>query len=237
MMDRVTNMQKTGTRRINRVLNIFFDIDDTLFPTSEFAELARKNAIRAMTEQGIEIRAERLYAELMKIIKKRGSNYPHLFDELCKQMKIKRPARFVAAAIAAYHNTKTSIIPYPEVPRVLLRLRELGHKLYIATNGESVKQWDKLIRMGIEMYFTDVFVSTEMGEEKSKRFFERVVKQLKTKPEHCIMIGDREDKDIAPAQKAGFVTVRIRRGKHAKGKTAADFDIKDLRKIESLLKC
>ena len=138
---------------------IFFDIDDTLFPSSEFAELARKNAIRAMIEAGVDEEAERLHEMLARIIKKRGSNYPNQFDELCRKLGVRRPARYVAAAVAAYHNTKTGILPYPEVPRLLIKLRESGYKLYIATNGNAVKQWDKLIRMGIEHYFEDVFVS------------------------------------------------------------------------------
>jgi putative hydrolase of the HAD superfamily len=217
------------------IQRIFFDIDDTLFPTSEFAELARKNAIRAMIEQGINESPEHLYVLLMKIFEKKGSNYPKAFNELCAQLKIKRPSRFIAAAVAAYHNTKSSILPYPEVPILLLKLRERGYTLYIASNGDSVKQWDKLIRMGIELYFDDVFVSEEIGKEKSKHFFQHILKQLKAKPDECMMVGDREDADILPAKKAGLKTVRIRRGKHSKGKTSADFDIKNLKGLEKIV--
>lgn len=218
------------------IRHFFFDIDDTLFPTSEFAELARKNAIRAMIEQGIDSNPDRLYAMLMKIFDKKGSNYPRAFNELCAQLKIKRPARFIAAAVASYHNTKSSILPYPEVPILLLKLREQGYKLYVATNGDAVKQWDKLIRMGIELYFDDVFVSEEVGKEKSKIFFDYVLKHINADAKQCIMVGDREDADIVPAKKAGLKTVRIRRGKYSKGKTSADFDIKDLRELEKIVK-
>jgi len=217
------------------IQRIFFDIDDTLFPTSEFAELARKNAIRAMIEQGVQESPEYLYSVLMRIFEKKGSNYSKAFDELCVQLKIKRPARFIAAAVAAYHNTKSSILPYPEVPILLLKLREHGYHLFIASNGDAVKQWDKLIRMGIELYFDDVFVSEEVGKEKSKLFFKRVLKQLKANPKECIMVGDREDADILPAKLAGLKTVRIRRGKYSKGKTVADFEIKDLRELEKIV--
>lgn len=217
------------------IKNIFFDIDDTLFPTSEFVELARKKALEAMIEQGVEEKYERLHARLMKIIGTKGSNYHNLFDELCREMKVKRPSRFVAAAVAAYHNAKSSISPYPEVPRVLLMLRENGYRLYVASNGDAVKQWDKLIRMGIEMYFDDVFVSGEMGERKSAHFFARAVREAGAKPEECMMIGNREDADIVPAKKAGLKSVRVRRGSYSKGKTIADFDVKSLREIESIL--
>lgn len=218
------------------IRHVFLDIDDTLFPSSEFSELARRNALSAMVEQGLDVGIDQLRKMLDEIIEEKGSNYQNQFDELCKRLGIKRPGRFVAAAVGAYHNTKSSISPFPEVPRALLKLKESGYKIYIASNGDSVKQWDKLIRMGIELYFDDVFVSEEIGEEKSRGFFHKVMKQLRIKPENCVMVGDREDADIVPAKKAGIKTVRIRRGKYSEGKTAADFEIKNLRKLEKILK-
>ncbi len=190
------------------VRHVFFDIDNTLFPTSEFAELARKNAIRAMIELGLPfIDSTALYAKLLQIIKKLGSNSDQHFNELLKELKVKKPSRYIAAAVAAYHNTKTSILPYPEVPRTLLELRENGYKLYVATDGDAIKQWDKLIRLGIALYFEDVFVSEEVGMEKSREFFEKVLKNLALNPKECVMIGDKEDKDIAPARAAGMKTI------------------------------
>lgn len=221
---------------------IFFDIDDTLFPSSEFAELARKNAIRAMAEAGIEETTERLRTLLTGIIKKRGSNYTKQFDELCRKLKVRRPARYVAAAVAAYHNTKTGILPYPEVPRLLLKLREAGYQLYVATNGDAVKQWDKLIRMRIENYFEDVFVSEEIGREKDEKFFAIVLKKINAEPHECVMIGDREDADILPAKKAGMKTILVKRGKYSeggkikKGKSSADSKIKSLSELPGILK-
>ena len=34
---------------------VFFDIDDTLFPTTEFAQRARWNAVKAMVAAGLEL--------------------------------------------------------------------------------------------------------------------------------------------------------------------------------------
>ncbi len=218
------------------IKNIFFDIDDTLFPSSEFAELARKNAIRGMIEMGLRHPQERLYKILINITERKGSNYTGHFDDLCKVLRVTNPSRYIAAAIAAYHNTKTSILPYPEIPRILLNLKEDGYKIYISTNGDAIKQWDKLIRLGIEHYFEDVFVSEEMGEEKSPSFFRKVLKRIGAKPEECIMIGDRENSDIIPAKMVGIITVRVRRGKHAKGKSTASFDVENLEKLPIIIK-
>jgi len=215
---------------------IFFDVDNTLFPTAEFSELARRNAIRAMIETGLDATEEQIYKELHRLIKEKGSNYPNHFDLILKRIGVKRPARFVAAAVAAYHNTKSSIQPYPEVPKTLMELKERGYKLYVATNGDAVKQWDKLIRMGIHLFFEDVFVSGEVGEEKSPNFFRKVLSRIRARPSDCIMVGDRMDSDIIPARKVGIYTIRILRGPYSKEKGKADARIRNFSELLGVVK-
>lgn len=213
--------------------HIFFDIDDTLFPTSEFAELARRNAVRAMIGMGLGQSEKKLSTSLLKIIRKKGSNYPKHFDELLREYKVKKPARYISAAVAAYHDTKTSIQPFPETRRTLLKLKEKGHLLYIATNGRNLKQWDKLIRLGVALYFEDVFVSESEGIEKSKKFFDKILEKIGANPGDCLMVGDREKADIIPAMKSGIRTVKMMQGKEKTKKTKAEFKI---RKISSILR-
>lgn len=215
--------------------NIIFDIDDTLFPSTEFAALARRNAIRAMIRLGLDESEERLTKELESTIRKKGSNYSKHFDLLLKGLRIDNKSRFVAAAVGAYHDTKSAIQPFPDVPSTLLTLKDVGYDLYVASNGIAVKQWDKLIRLGLGLYMDGVFVSEELKCEKSEKFYKRMVKEINAKPEECIMIGDREDMDILPAKKAGLYTVRVLRGKYRNSpkKTKADATITDFRKLPS----
>ncbi|MDD2655150.1 MAG: TIGR02253 family HAD-type hydrolase [Candidatus ainarchaeum sp.] len=215
---------------------IFFDVDNTLFPTSEFAELARRNAIRAMVETGLDASERELYKGLQRLIREKGSNYSNHFDILLKRMGVERPARYVAAAVAAYHNTKSSIQPYPEVPKTLMELKKRGYRLYVATNGDAVKQWDKLIRMGIHLFFEDVFVSGEIGEEKGPSFFQKVLARARARPSECIMVGDRMDSDILPAKKLGIYTVRVMQGPYSKGKGKADAQIRKFSELLGIVK-
>ena len=214
---------------------ILFDIDDTLFPTSEFSLLARRNAIRAMVSMGIGKEEEELLGLLMGIVKEKGSNYDHHFDDLCKKLDIASPARYVAAAIAAYHDTKTAIAPYPGVPKTLLELRDSGFELYVATNGKAIKQWDKLLRLHIALYFRDVFVSDEVGCEKGPEFFKKVAGILGAKPGDCIMVGDREDSDIAPAKSIGMAAIRLKKGKFRDASTSADFEVEEFSHLASIV--
>jgi len=219
------------------VKHVFIDIDDTLFPTSEFAELARRKAIRAMIEVGLDGDQEKLYQKPIKIIKKRGPNYDHHFDELCKELKIQRPAKYVAAAVGAYHAAKGSIQPYPEVPRTLMKLREQGYRLYVATNGTAVKQWDKLILLGVHIFFEEVFVSETMGMEKNVQFFKKALKHIKAKPEECVMVGDKPSIDILPPKKMGMKTIRaMMGGRHTKTPGKADSRMENFSELPKLLK-
>lgn len=217
------------------VRNILFDMDDTLFPSTEFSSLARKNAINAMISMGLDADFDTLSTSLSAIIKEKGSNYQHHFDDLCRSMKMKDPARYVAAAVAAYHNTKTSIAPFPRVPLTLMTLREKGYRIYVATQGSSKKQWDKLIRLRLALFFDDVFVSEELGEDKGEQFYRKILESLNAKPEECLMVGDREDGDISPAKSIGIKTVRILSGKHASDPTEADFSISDMGELLPIL--
>ncbi len=218
-----------------RVSYVLFDIDDTLFPSTEFSTLARRNALNAMLSMGLKSDFASLSSALDSIIRKKGSNYQNHFDDLCLELKVAEPARYVAAAVAAYHDTKATIAPFPTVPLALLRMREEGYRLYVATSGSSIKQWDKLIRLGIALYFEGVFVTDELGEEKGPGFYRKILSRLGATARECLMAGDREEADILPAKSVGILTVRMLAGKYSTVPTSADYAIKDMRELLRIL--
>lgn len=237
---------------------IFFDIDDTLFPSTEFAEQARRNAVHAMIEAGLPVASsDEAYCRLLRIVGQKGPNYERHFDDLCayfaqqagkkpggkkygsgtsgaKKQGSRNPAsqklntkKIVAAGIAAYHNTKAGLRPYPEVTLALLKLRVRGYKLYAATYGNELKQWDKLFRLGLHLFFTEAFVT----QKKDARFFRRLVSRVRLRPRECLMVGDKPESDIAPAAAAGMWTVRVLKGKHQKEKSKADLSVSQLSEL------
>ena len=74
---------------------VLFDIDDTLFGTTEFAGRARKNAVRAMCEAGLDLPIEDVERELAEVIAEFSSNYSRHFDKLLVRLGqvVARPAR------------------------------------------------------------------------------------------------------------------------------------------------
>jgi len=214
---------------------VLLDIDDTLFPSTEFSSLARRNALSAFISMGYCGDLPSLEERLKRIIESKGSNYERHFDDLCKELSLDEPSRYVAAAVAAYHDTKASIAPFPQVPLVLMRLREKGIRLYAATNGNAVKQWDKLIRLGLAHVFDGMFVSETMGMLKGEGFYARILSQLRVEAGSCLMVGDREDADIAPAKALGIRTVRVLSERRAAEPSRADSVVKDLSSLPAIV--
>jgi len=188
---------------------VFFDIDNTLFDSHRLSTAARKNAVEAMIRAGLKANFNAAFAELMEIVRKHGSNYPGHFNKLVSAYKVPREmqAEIIAAGIVEYHNTKFKLlVPFSGVKETLRKLRAKGCKLGVITNGRAVKQWDKLIRLGLSGFFKVVVISEEAGVGKpNKEIFKAALKKAECRPKEAIMVGDNED-DIA-AKKIGMRTV------------------------------
>jgi putative hydrolase of the HAD superfamily len=206
---------------------ILFDIDNTLFPSNEFAELARRHSINSMIEAGLNVDADKAYSKLQLVIKKYGPNYPKHFDALLKELGMKPDPKIIAAGIVAYHQAKTSIFPYPDVPQTLIRLREAGYKICVASQGVAIKQWDKLIRLGLHNILHEVFVTPK----KSKKFYKSILRKLNLKPQEAVMVGDNIETDIKPAKQIGITTILV----SPKGKNEADYSVKSIGEIPKIL--
>jgi putative hydrolase of the HAD superfamily len=206
---------------------ILFDIDNTLFPSTDFAELARRNAINAMVEAGLNVDSEKAYRTLRRIINRYGPNYPKHFNALLRELGRKPDPKVIAAGIVAYHQAKTSIFPYPPVPKTIIHLREKGYRICVASEGRALKQWDKLIRLGLHNIFHDVFVTSK----KSRKFYRSILRKLKLRPQEVMMVGDNIEKDIKPAKELGIITVLVAPG-HSK---CADYCIKNIGELPRII--
>lgn len=217
---------------------IFFDIDDTLYSTSEFAALARKNAIENMRAHGFRMSVEDALRELEEIVAEFTSNYEHHFDKLLLRVpkhyyEPVSPTILVAAAVVGYHETKfRSLRAYEDAVDVLRLLREQTPlKLGVITSGLPLKQAEKLVRLGVAELFDPnaIFISDELGISKpNPKLYLRACAALAIRPSEAMYVGDRPKMDIDPPNKVGMITVLNRRsGKYAdeQGTTKPDFEI------------
>ena len=109
-----------------------------------------------------------------------------------------------SAAIKEFGLTKTrwpseKEILYNDTVDLLEYLKNKKYKLGIIANQE-VNLKKRLEAFGILKYFDLVIVSKEVGVSKpDKEIFDISLSKAKCKSQECIMIGDRLDNDILPA--------------------------------------
>jgi putative hydrolase of the HAD superfamily len=198
------------------IKGVLFDLDDTLYDSSSFADRARKEAIKMMIDSGLNATEEEAYNILQRIISQKGSNYSRHFDDLVKAIMGHYEPKIITMGIITYHNVKFALLrPYPDTIKTLIELKKMGLKLGVITDGITIKQWEKLIRLGIVDFFDTVITSEEFGLGKPNvEFFEYGLKKMKLNAVETAYIGDRIDKDVVPAKKVGMHTIRILKGKY-----------------------
>jgi putative hydrolase of the HAD superfamily len=225
---------------------IFFDIDDTLFSTSEFAEKARRNSIREMTRNGLKMDPEEALKELNEVITEFSSNYSHHFDKLLKRVPTTlyaglNPAILIAAAVVGYHNTKKELTPYPDVVEAFEILSKTDLILGIITAGLEIKQAEKLVRLGLVKYLTPtaIFISDQIGISKPNvKLYKTACSSLGLDPRTVMYIGDNPTNDIDPPNRLGMVTVRDLRStrrRDLKGETDPRYEINNFHELLDII--
>ena len=199
-----------------RVRYILFDIDDTLYDSTLQMSTARMNAIRAMTQTGLPTEVETTYKVLEKIVEKYGPHYSRHFDELLERLGLKWDPRVIASGVIAYRETSAAYLkPYPDTVPTLLKLRDQGYRLGVVSEGRAVKQWQKLVQLGVQHIPHLVIISEELGlEALDSSLFKAVLERIDAQPRETIFVGSKLEPDIASANGLGVITVRIRKGKN-----------------------
>jgi len=227
---------------------ICFDIDDTLFSTTEFAEKARKESIAQMIRYGLKVSEKDALYELKEVIHEFTSNYEHHFDKLLLRFPDEaingiNPAILVAAGVVGYHETKfRQLRPYPDVVEVLDTLSRSDLILGIISAGLAIKQAEKLVRLDVYRYLNPeaIFISDQIGISKPNiKLYQKACKRLSLDPSHVMYIGDNPIADIDPTNQLGMITVRNRRATQhgfADGKTMPDYEIHDFFDLLAILK-
>jgi len=219
--------QKSKPKPKRPLKAIFFDVDDTLYSTSEFAELARVNSVTAMIDLGLRMQKDDALRELSEITEEFTSNYGHHYDKFIIRIPPHyyegiNPALLVATAVTAYHETKFRYLAaYEDVIEVLKLLTRTDLLLGIITSGIQIKQAEKIVWLKVYPYMTPeaIFISDQIGISKpNPKLYQRACNVSSVRPSETMYVGDNPKMDIDPPNSIGMITVLNRRG----GKYAED---------------
>ncbi len=227
---------------------VFFDIDDTLYSTSEFARRARANSIDAMIAAGLRSDRETLLAELDEVISEFSSNYGHHFDKLLLRLpgaatEGLNPAMLIASAMVAYHDTKfRELAPYPDAVDLLHDLAQTGLVVGVISHGPAIKQAEKVVRLRIGQYLSHnaIFISDQIGISKpNPKLYLRACQSVGVAPAEAMYVGDNPPNDIEPPKSIDMVAVLSRRsGKYSsvEPRVAPDYSISNFLELREILR-
>ncbi|MBW2977917.1 HAD hydrolase-like protein [Candidatus Woesearchaeota archaeon] len=217
------------------------DLDDVLFPTSEYTGKVMNYSVAAMIRQGLKAEQEEALEMLGNIRKREGSNAYNHFDLLCQVYNPHEdnPQRIVQAGVAAYHSLRERLwVPQDENDPFLNFLEAEGIRMSIVSKGLKNKQWFKIIKLGIVDYFVqrDEFGDVSKGfvyimpddhpdpTQGKQELVGKAMKDMEADPARSFVIDDRPY-GIVAAKKAGVrYGIRLKRGKYSTEKCPKDTD-------------
>ena len=203
---------------MNKIKWIFFDIGSTLVDESAVYE----NRIKEIT-QGNNIDKNEFVAKVIE----------------CAQTS---PKPIVSAAedygvnVPAWRHDLEVL--YPDSKEVLQRLSQ-KYKIGIIANQDFGTE-QRLTDFNVHQYINLVIASAEEGVAKPDlRIFQIALARADCKPEEAVMVGDRIDNDIIPANKIGMTTMWIKQGfgSYAEPKTVeeqSDYIVNSLAEITAV---
>ena len=176
---------------MNKPKWIFFDIGSTLIDES----VAYRKRIER-TIAGTNVTYDDFYNKMVEISKYNQSGYNKALEAYGLKM--------------APWNSEDEYV-YPEAEEVLRELSERYHIGIIA--NQNLGSEERLEKLGLLRYIDLVIASAEEGVAKPDlRIFQIALDRANCKPEEAVMVGDRIDNDILPANKIGMKTVWIKQG-------------------------
>jgi putative hydrolase of the HAD superfamily len=100
--------------------------------------------------------------------------------------------------------------PFPGALETLRRLRRLGVRVALVSNGSSAAQRSKIDRFGLAPLFDAIVIEGELGAGKpDEQVYLYACEQLGVTPAEAWMIGDRLDWDVAAPQRLGILAVWV----------------------------
>ena len=176
---------------MNKIKWIFFDIGSTLVDESAVYE----NRIKEIT-QGNNIDRNEFVAKVIE----RAQTSPKPIVSAAEDYGVKVPAW--------RHDLE---VLYPDTKELLQRLSQ-KYKIGIIANQDFGTE-QRLTDFNVHQYINLVIASAEEGVAKPDlRIFQIALARADCKPEEAVMVGDRIDNDIIPANKIGMTTVWIKQG-------------------------
>ena len=200
---------------------IFFDLDDTIYLRSDpfdrtcaallphLTEDQRRRAFRTCRDRGDEVFPAAQRGEISE-----AEMYRYRYRQGFADVGVTIDDPFAWAFYEEYIVQQRAIAPSPAMQAVLSLAQKKFDRVGILTNGESVRQRDKVRQLGILQWAEEslVFVSGDAGRPKPDPYlFETAMEATGLSPQQLWMVGDSYEADVCGAAACGWHTVWLNR--------------------------
>lgn len=200
---------------MNKIKWIFFDVGSTLVDESKGYEHRIKEAIA-----GTSVTYGQFYDTMLSYYRRNQKGDL----ETIRHYGLRKPPWY----------TEDEVL-YPDALACLRRLSQTYQIGIIANQSPGTLQ--RLEAFGIAEYVSEVVASAEEGVSKpDPRIFTAALERANCSAEHAVMVGDRLDNDIAPANSLGMKTVWVKQGfgKYARPRTELEIPTYTVECLEEL---
>lgn len=192
---------------------VFFDLGQTLVNERDFINHFDAKFLDLLNGFGARIDARNYRAVRDSIIRDRGIGHGSVKELVVKVCEAVLPAGYGSAVLKRIDpeikQGRKELFRFADGAEIVLKTLSQKCDLGIIAN-QSEDIVGLLQSSGLDKYFK---VRTISGAVKMKkpdpRIFQLALKEAGREPKGCIMVGDRLDTDICPANKLGMVTIRV----------------------------
>lgn len=190
---------------------IFFDADNTLYPTHKTAPRADKKAMAYLAagspyspQELYDFWLQKIVAEVKESKNPKERSRQYSYKKLIQKYHLAKDAR---KAFSIFRKELVKYLkPYPYLEPTLKKLKHYL-KVVISEDNQDLIRF-KLESLGLKKYFDLVVAAEEVGIMKpSPRYFQYTLKKLNLFPQEVVVIGDDWEKDLAEAYKLGMRTI------------------------------
>lgn len=186
---------------------VFLDIDDTVFNFKKCSERALEKTFSAM-ELNYDESIFDAFTEIDEILwakqKRNELGVAEVLEVRFVQLKEKIGLDYDSDQVRMNfaHSLGQQYIMEPGIENMLERLSGL-YRIYAASNGFLAMQENRLQLSGLRKYFTDLFVSDDIGYQKPDiNYFKECLNRTGLETSEILMVGDSLSSDILGANAA-----------------------------------
>ena len=190
---------------MNEIKAVFYDLDNTLYPQIMDVRPRVEHCVKEYLEGDLECIKEFWINEWLD----NGPNKSDIIDSVIQQFSsiVKKEE-----IILAYRNYQTMLHVEKDILRMLRKIKKLGIKQFIITNGYPEVQLHKISALGIKDIFDEIITATGAYAKPSPYWYKKLLEKYNLPPEKCLSVGDWYAIDGTGAFKAGIQFIKINSG-------------------------